>query len=73
MICKNSDRFCKNPYFLHSLATTGSDATFYNPNAPCNKKLSYLTIPLDGLEEKKIHSSSVKKRSSLATLEPVVT
>ena len=35
MICKNSDRFCKNPYFLHSLATSASDTgfSFYNPSA----------------------------------------
>ena len=24
MICRNSDSFCKNPYFLHSLATANS-------------------------------------------------
>jgi inosine/xanthosine triphosphate pyrophosphatase family protein len=37
-ICRNSDRFCKNPYFLHSLATTTSDAQmYYNPNLPCKK------------------------------------
>ena len=41
MICKNSDRFCKNPYFLsypQTLATAISDSSFshYNPNAPCN-------------------------------------
>ena len=28
MISNNSDRFCKNPYFLHSLAT--SNFTTYN-------------------------------------------
>jgi len=33
MICKNSDRFCKNPYFLHSLATASSEHNFYNN--PC--------------------------------------
>ena len=37
MICKNSDRFCKNPYFLHSMATAGnqSDTNFYNPGVAC--------------------------------------
>ena len=35
MLCKNSDRFCKNPYFLHSLATAASEQNFYNSNLPC--------------------------------------
>ena len=42
MICRNSDRFCKNPYFLHSLATVGStdQISLYNPSIPC--KSSFL-------------------------------
>lgn len=40
-ICKNADRFCKNPYFVVStLGTTASDTTFlYNPSAPCKISL----------------------------------
>jgi hypothetical protein len=74
MICRNSDRYCKNPYFLHSVATSASTdqmQTMYNQSLPC-KQASQLTF-LDGVgsyydEQRRrlgTASSGAKKRQSL--------
>ena len=60
MLCTNSDRFCKNPYFLHSIAT--SDHSFYANN--CKIKIM-ISIVCDN--DKK--SITTKKLTSIGTLE----
>ncbi|CDW72308.1 UNKNOWN [Stylonychia lemnae] len=58
MISKNSDRFCKNPYFLHSMATT--NISTYNIQ----------TMDPESIKGgKKSFFSSSRKRSSNRTLE----
>lgn len=44
-MCRNSDRFCKNPYFLHSVCT--SDHSYYGTISN-NMTLFKLWIDRDG-------------------------
>jgi hypothetical protein len=59
MICRNSDRFVKNPYFIKNstmLGTATSEHSFY--------------MPYEGGDRRHLHTSSTKKRASYTSLDP---
>ena len=68
LISKNSDRFCKNPYFLHSLCT--SDHSYYAGNL-IHPRLITKAYGDDRRSLGTRGSHASKHRMSFKTIEPI--